>query len=454
MPNARSEIVTRTAGAILMFSWLSALAGPDALAASQPGCRETHRIVIDRAWSGAPTDFAGIFRAGFVFVSYYDAARQLVAAKYDAAGALLEKANLGEVFAGWDAHNGIEIESDRGGHLHLAGNMHASPLVYFRSSTPYSATGLKRVAGMVGRDEARVTYPRFLRRGDELLFSYRAGAPGDGRWLLNRLRGSRWTRVGALFADRDPAGRVSAYPTRLLPDGTGSYGVAFVWRRGLDAALNTALCFARTQDFSTWHSLGGRRMRAPLRPSCPDPIETPGPDSGLGNTPVLLFDGTGRPMVLYTMLDARRHNQVYLAIGVNGVWRKTALTQWTSFYDYRGKGSLPVPFAMAAATDMRRSKLFVSVRHDLFGRAQFIVDLSTLDVTRVEQEGNEGTTTSPMAPRMRDRMLPINDETGNRRAWLSWSSLRSNNDLPRNCAGDCAEYTSDLVLHLPQCGDN
>ena len=45
---------------------------------------------------------------------------------------------------------------DRANHLHVAGNMHNVPLVYFRSDKPLDASSLRRVSKMTGEREAQV----------------------------------------------------------------------------------------------------------------------------------------------------------------------------------------------------------------------------------------------------------------------------------------------------------
>ena len=37
----------------------------------------------------------------------------------------------------WDSHNYITMTADRDGYLHLSGNMHVAPLVYFGTAKPY-----------------------------------------------------------------------------------------------------------------------------------------------------------------------------------------------------------------------------------------------------------------------------------------------------------------------------
>jgi hypothetical protein len=62
---------------------------------------------------------------------------------------------------GWDSHNGITMAIDGNGDLHISGNMHCVPLIYFRTETPGDITTLQRLP-MTGTDEQRCTYPHFL----------------------------------------------------------------------------------------------------------------------------------------------------------------------------------------------------------------------------------------------------------------------------------------------------
>ena len=52
---------------------------------------------------------------------------------------------------------------DATGRLHLSGNMHCVPLVYFRMEKPGDIQTFKRVTKMVGSEEKRATYPRFIK---------------------------------------------------------------------------------------------------------------------------------------------------------------------------------------------------------------------------------------------------------------------------------------------------
>ena len=87
---------------------------------------------------------------------------------------------------GWDSHNYVTMALDATGNLHVSGNMHCVPLIYFRTSTPDDLATLQRCS-MTGQNEQRCTYPRFLTdAGNNLLFTYRDGSSGNGQNFFNR----------------------------------------------------------------------------------------------------------------------------------------------------------------------------------------------------------------------------------------------------------------------------
>jgi len=114
---------------------------------------------------------------------------------------------------GWDSHNGITIAIDANGDLHLAGNMHGVPLLYFRTDIPGDITTLQRQP-MTGKNEQRCTYPHFLSdTSGRLVFHYRDGGSGNGRRFYNGyvLRSRTWSRLfeTSLFEGQ---GERNAYP--------------------------------------------------------------------------------------------------------------------------------------------------------------------------------------------------------------------------------------------------
>ncbi|MCK5564395.1 MAG: BNR-4 repeat-containing protein [Planctomycetes bacterium] len=96
------------------------------------------------------------------YVAYYDVNRQMTIAYRDVESRKWKYKKLDEKVK-WDSHNYITIIADKKGYLHVSGNMHCVPLVYFRSTRPWDISSLERVNTMVGKQEKRVTYPAFMR---------------------------------------------------------------------------------------------------------------------------------------------------------------------------------------------------------------------------------------------------------------------------------------------------
>src|SRR5690606_20166752 len=99
---------------------------------------------------------------------------------------------------GWDSHNYLTLGIDKKGYLHLAGNMHVHPLTYFKSTAPQDISTLKQVREMVGTEEDRCTYPKFMNTKEgELIFHYRDGGSGDGNEIYNvySCQTGEWSRL-------------------------------------------------------------------------------------------------------------------------------------------------------------------------------------------------------------------------------------------------------------------
>ncbi len=141
---------------------------------------------MGRVWSGARTGI-GSARTddGRIIVAYYDAERFVTVASLDPRSGEVCRVRLNSQFSGWDSHNTLQVVVPADGTLHVAGNFHAEPLFYANGVAKDLST--LKPAKMIGREENRATYPRFLRGpSGELLFLYRNGGSGDGKWFANR----------------------------------------------------------------------------------------------------------------------------------------------------------------------------------------------------------------------------------------------------------------------------
>jgi hypothetical protein len=96
--------------------------------AAPPGVLE-----VDKVWSGHPVGFSLLTVPPFQYVAYYDAERRMTVAQRRLESERWSYQRLPSTL-GWDSHNAVTLAVDRAGQLHVAGNMHRTPLVYFRTT--------------------------------------------------------------------------------------------------------------------------------------------------------------------------------------------------------------------------------------------------------------------------------------------------------------------------------
>ncbi len=147
---------------------------------------------IDRAWGGASVGFDFLTFKNVQLVLYYgDDRHARIAQRVRKSGkwSAWTISKLGTKFAGWDSHNYLTMTVDTNHNVHVSGNMHASPLVYFRGTGFFGGTAPLTYSkkSMTGKNEGATTYPRFFRGPTgELLFTYRSGSSGKGNSFVNR----------------------------------------------------------------------------------------------------------------------------------------------------------------------------------------------------------------------------------------------------------------------------
>jgi hypothetical protein len=116
-----------------------------------------------------------------------------------------------------DSHNYMVVAKCSAGYYHVAGDMHAVPLKYMRSSSMGSLSDWNST--MIGTEETSCTYPQFIKaKSGTLYFWYRYGSSGDGDWYLNKWDASTltWSRVGRVHYGT--ADNVNAYPHEIAVD--------------------------------------------------------------------------------------------------------------------------------------------------------------------------------------------------------------------------------------------
>lgn len=397
------------------------------------------KVVVDTIWPGVPVRYCLYTHGDVQYVVYYDGDRNMAIAKRK----LSEKTFTKQVLPskqGWDSHNYITMAVDQDGCIHVSGNMHGRPLIYFRSEKPGDITTMKRVKAMVGKAENRMTYPEFMKAPQgNLLFKYRHGGSGNGIWYYNiyDAKTKTWKRFleKPLFGGK---GR-NAYGTapRLGPDGL--YHVYWMWRERGDCSTNHDISYARSKDMQHWETAAGKRLELPItfadRETIVDPVPVKGGLLNMGNG--FGFDSKKQPILTYHRYDKAGHNQIYAARFESGEWVVHQLTDWTYRWHFSGGGSITCQVSAGGVKPHGSGKLAVPYRHVKHGKGLLIVDEETMKVLGTETQAPQyPETLTALASKFPEMQVNWFWDIGtspdeDAKYVLRWETLGRNRDRPR-----------------------
>lgn len=399
------------------------------------------RLTIDTVPSWFPVGFCLLTHEGRQYVSYYNADHQMIVAVRDLDSKIWHKVVLPSK-VGWDSHNYLTMAVDERGDLHLSGNMHCVPLVYFRTTRTGDIHSFRQLK-MTGVDEKRCTYPRFLTGANgELLFTYRSGGSGNGLNLFNEYNAEtrRWTR----FMDTplfDGEGERSAYPQDPVRGPDGLFHVVWVWRDTPDCATNHHLSYARSRDLKHWETATGTPVTLPLTLGqeglCVDPIPSHG--GIINGCEHLVFDRTGRPMISYHKADLEGHMQVFVARLEDGLWRSRAVTDWDRAVSFKGTGAMPfIGIQISELQPVDPDMWTLTYRHCDLGSGRIVLQGETLKPVRESVSVPARTPRELQQPLIEfDEMrVKISEDLGDSgqpgvKYILRWEALPAHHDRPR-----------------------
>ncbi|MBT9432903.1 BNR repeat-containing protein [Candidatus Sodalis endolongispinus] len=179
-------------------------------------------------------------------------------------GFWIAKRNRNANITDYDSHNYLTMAIDDEGLIHLSGNMHADPLIYYRSAKPLDIASLRPVRSMVGEREERTTYPLFFKYEKGLLlfrYRYRDGCSGNGDDIYNcwDSKTQTWRRLldTPLL---NGEGERNGYARPPVPGPDGYWHMIWMWRETPDCETNNNLSYARSQDLLHWETSSGETL--------------------------------------------------------------------------------------------------------------------------------------------------------------------------------------------------
>jgi hypothetical protein len=394
---------------------------------------------ITDVWSGHPVGFSLLTRGDSQYAAFYDAQRAMTIARRPLAGNTWDLVTL-PTSVGWDSHNYVTIAIDDDGYIHVAGNMHSVPLIYFRTTQPLDIHTFARVPSMVGSNEQSCTYPQFFRGPTgALIFAYRDGVSGNGNYVFNTydLAARTWRRLLATPL-MDGQGARNAYPVGPIKGPDDLFHLVWVWRETADAATNHDLSYARTSDLVAWQTGGGQPLALPITLTTSDIVD-PVPQNGgmINNNTKVGFDSQKRPVVAYHKFDANGNTQLYNARLENGSWVTYPTSSWNYRWDFSGTGTLVFQIELEGVKVQPDGSLTQTWYHAQYGGwGAFRLDETTLRAVA---------TIPPPLPYPKALDQPESPTAGMIVRWcadsgesadgvtylLRWETLASNQDMPR-----------------------
>lgn len=436
---------------LLFIAALVACSTPPAFSASAPDAPAG--VLLDQVWSGHPVSFAFLTERGRQFIAYYDSERRITVAarrldeaewtRFRPAGVPVPGRGRDSNVTNWDSHNYLALALDRDGFIHLSGNMHNDPLVYYRSSRPLDVSSLERIDRMTGRLEDNTTYPVFFKNAaGDLLFRYRDGGSGNGRDIYNRYDTATRSWENLLATPLlDGEGERNAYAINPVLGPDGRFHLVWMWRETPDCSTNHTLSYARSRDLLRWEKSDGSPLPLPITLAKGEVVDPAPVKRGLINMTFNLgFDHERRPVVVYHRYDEAGRSQAYAArpAAEAAGWTITRISDWDFRWNFSGGGSIAAEVTLGAATLQPDRSLAVdfSTTHSP-GSGRWRLDPATLRPLALLPPPPGPLPASLAAPNSGLPGMEVQtavSRADGRRWVLRWETLPRNRDRPREKA--------------------
>lgn len=395
-------------------------------------------IVVAPALSDFPVAFCLLTHGDKQFVAYYAPDHQMIVASRN----INEDKWLFQPLPskiGWDGHNSIAMKVDSDDQIHLSGNMHVDPLMYFRTTKPLDITSFKEINYMVGKDEMKATYPAFMNGPDNaFIYHYRDGGSGDGNEIFNvyDVKTQTWSRL----LDKpltDGKGLRNAYMSgpSLGPD--NYYHLVWVWRDSYHCETNNHLSYARSRNLKDWESVDGKRVELPItieqKELWVDPVPV---KAGLINGGAQVgFDNENRLLITYHKFDKNGNNQAYISRFNHGEWEIRQISDWDYRWYFSGGGGIVFEIGIKGAQKYGNNLVKVNYSHVKYGEGYWLVDENTLEVVKTITVKSPSAKETPMdKPALSMIKKTVNDcgkGFKGKKFRLEWETLPQNRDTMR-----------------------
>ena len=302
----------------------------------------SNAIFIDSVWAANKVSFDLHTIDTKQYVAYYDSNRMMTVASRDVSSKVIEKKTLSSQLV-WDSHNYVTLGLDEEGYIHVSGNMHNVPLVYYRSEKPYDIQSIVEIHKMTGIDEKGVTYPVFFNdKKGRLYYTYRSGGSGSGNnWVnLYNAKTKTWSRLleKGLFKGKNGNETRSSY-FKFVQGSDGNFHCIWMWRWTPNVETCHQLSYATSPDFVNWTSASGEKIDLPIKPDNEkliiDNVPTKG---GLHNGRHQIAFINKTPIIGYVKYDDYGKTQLYVARFKNDNWVIKQLSSWGFRWKFNGGG--------------------------------------------------------------------------------------------------------------------
>ncbi|MCX6918838.1 MAG: BNR repeat-containing protein [Verrucomicrobia bacterium] len=336
-------------------------------------------LPVDKVWAGHQVGFALLTAPPYQYAAYYDTNRQMTVAqrRLDRDKWVYQKLSTSVV---WDSHNYVTLALDRTGQLHVSGNMHVVPLIYFRTTKAGDISTLA-AAPMVGEREQRMTYPVFIKdKGGRLIYRYRDGQSGSGDDLYNVYdeASQKWSRL-LTTPLTNGQGKMNAYCTTPLLGPDGMFHLCWVWRNTPDCSTNHDLSYAKSVDLVHWVDSASKELPLPITVASGEIVDPVPVKGGIINSNLGLgFDTRARVILTYHKYDANGDLQIYAARRDPEGWTIIQVSDWQGYrWEFSGGGTIDEEVSIGAVEPIGDGKLTLAYRYPN-GAGTWILDDQTM----------------------------------------------------------------------------